>query len=518
TKKSVFLRILKTSMGLWGLGLSCFSTTARPELLEIIHTNDLHSHFERASSIKRGGYAAIKIKIDQLKAEAAAQGIESLILDSGDFTEGSIFYQAEAGRRSWELLDSIGYDAVTIGNHDWLVGVEGLDNMLQSFKPGFHFLGANFIFDGKFKALRDTLKPFAEFTRSGKRIAVLGLTTNEMLYTWLIGKGQGYVLPPESEAYQDLPPLVDRNDLVIALSHLGIKGDESLAKKSLGIDLIVGGHSHTELFEPIYINNPVGVPVPIVQTGHSGDYVGDLLVDVTQGQPLKVLRYQLVPIPIDGPKDPAISRLVANSREDLEKQYGGQALYEPIGFAEVPLEVPGSRETAWGNFVAQTLQDAAQADLSVDTAEFFGEVQPAGPITRETLFEGYPRTFNPEKLWGWNVWSFEVRGWVLSLAFTELTRWGNGFRLNTSGLTFDNILKNGKHHAVNFKVGGEKLKMMKKYRVGVAEGIGRGSYEMVALLKLFFHNAQDTQVPIWKALEAQLKKVGGKIRAPARAP
>ncbi len=510
TQTSFFLKLLQISIASW---LCCFSTAGRAELLEIIHTNDLHSHFERASTDKRGGYARIKAAVDQLKSQAAAQGIDSITLDSGDFTEGSIFYQAEAGRRSWELIDSIGFDAVTIGNHDWLVGVEGVDNMLQSFRPSFQFLGANFIFDGKFKALQETLKPYAEFSRSGKRIAVLGLTTDEMLYTWLAGKGEGYVLPPVEQAKQELAKLVGRNDLVIALSHLGLNADQGLAKKTLGIDLIVGGHSHTELFEPLYIKNPAGAPVPIVQTGHAGNYVGDLLVDVTKGQPMKILRYQLVPIPVDGPQDVGVSQLVQNSREDLEKLYGGKALYEPIGFAEVPLEVPGSSETAWGNFVAATLQDAADADMSIDAAEFFGEVQPAGPITRETLFEGYPRTFDPRKPYGWDVWSFEVRGWVLALAFTELTRWGNGFRLNISGLSFDNVLKNGKHHAANFKVGGDKLKMMKKYRVGVAEGLGRGSYEMVALLKLFFHNAQDTQIPIWKALEAQLKKTGGKIRA-----
>ena len=101
---------------------------AYARLVQILHTNDLHSHFEQAEDRSiagivspdkpKGGYAHVKALIEKMRAEAASQGVESIVVDAGDFSEGAPFFLADKGEVSWRVMNAMGYDAVTIGNHD----------------------------------------------------------------------------------------------------------------------------------------------------------------------------------------------------------------------------------------------------------------------------------------------------------------------------------------------------------------------------------------------------------------
>src|SRR5262245_44283655 len=121
-----------------------FPKPASAALLEIIHTNDLHSHFEHSVDPTEGSYAALKAQIDRLKSEAQAQGIETLVLDAGDFSEGTEFFLAEHGEDSYRMMDALGYDAVALGNHDYLMGQDELDRLLGKVAPNYKLLCANF--------------------------------------------------------------------------------------------------------------------------------------------------------------------------------------------------------------------------------------------------------------------------------------------------------------------------------------------------------------------------------------
>ena len=152
------------------------SAHSRP--IQIIHTNDLHSHLEHSSDHSRGGFAAVKAKIDEIKARAAAQGIESIVLDAGDFSEGNPFYLAAKGESIYRVMDAMGYDAVTIGNHDWLMGTRDLDRLVTTLRPRFAFLGANFLMPAPAGQDKPSIRPFHEIRRAGLKIAILGLTTD----------------------------------------------------------------------------------------------------------------------------------------------------------------------------------------------------------------------------------------------------------------------------------------------------------------------------------------------------
>lgn len=496
----------------WYLGVSyllvCAALPGRAtaRLLQIIHTNDLHSHLEKGSSPGFGGYAAVKTIMDRLKFEAAVQGIDTLALDAGDFSEGSQFYLADRGQKVWEVLDAMGYDAITIGNHDWLMGPKDLDRIVGNVKPSFAFLGANFIFDGRWANLGKYMKPWAEYQKAGAKIAVLGLTTDQFLYTWRAE--DGFVHTPQLEAREDIKKLKARGaDFIIALTHLGVSGDKSLVANTRGIDLVVGGHSHTTLREPVYQKDLKGQPIPIVQASDHGHFVGDLLVDVEPGRPIQILRYQLIPVNSeDTPKDPTIVSLVKEARDRLEKDYGREWLYEVIGHSEVALERPTNGPTIWGDIVESAIMEAAGADLSINNHALYGPNQQAGPVTRETIFEFYPRMFDFDNKYGWEIWTTNVRGYFLKKTVEKVNE--RGHLLNVAGLTYDLYYKNGKRKLRNFKVNGKSMKWWKNYKVAFPEGVARGAVQIHDALKLIFRDAKTTRIPIWFAIENKVREIG----------
>lgn len=490
------------------LGLAA-PAEARP--LQILHTNDLHSHFERSMDAERGGYAALKAVMDRLRAEAAEQGIETLTLDAGDFSEGTHHYFAGKGDWSWRMMDALGYDAVVLGNHDYLMGTAELDALLERVRPGFRLLGANFapaIHESReLPALNSSLRPFVELRKAGLRVAVLGLANDELEYRWRVGN---LTVDDHKDALAKyLPGLRATNDVVIVLTHVGTDDDRRLARETPGVDLVVGGHWHEYMDKPYLETGPGGVTVPVVQAGDHGKVVGRLLVDVEPGKPLEVLDFSLVPVPARGPRDEAVERKVLEARVALEKEYGKEWLAEEVGRSEVPLARPTTRPTEWGALVADAQREAVGAELGVDSADLYGDDQDAGAVTRESILLFYPRMFSLENRTGWTVWTSLVYGWVLKFALEQSYR--RGVKLVLSNVTFRVEGKPGKEKLRDLRVGGYPLRSMHSYRVAVSEGIGRAIDEMIPEVKAFFRMPRDSGIPIWTAIERKLRAIGGVV-------
>jgi 5'-nucleotidase/UDP-sugar diphosphatase len=472
---------------------------AHGTLLKILHTNDLHSHMNHAEDPGVGGYAAVKGLLDELREESRAQQIETLTLDAGDFTEGSIYYLADYGAGSWRAMSAMGYDAVALGNHDWLMGERELNHVVNQVRPSFPVLAANFIFSAQSAGLARHFKQTAEFRRAGIKIGVLGLTTDELLFNWAMEDSGGFINSAEDEARRQLPGLRARNDLVIALTHLGVKADRRVAERVGGIDLVVGGHSHTTLAQAELARAPDGRTVPIVQTGMHGQFVGEILLDVQPGKPVQMLSYRLVPVRANGPRDASIDRIVAETNERIESEYGRDWLNEVIGQAEVPLENPAhvGHATVWGSFAAEAMRQAGQAEAAVDTAEFVGQGQPAGPVTRRQLFVLYPRMFDLERRHGWNVWTVDVQGRVLKLALQKGIE--GGATLDLAGISFS--------PSGDLLIQDRPVQSRRFYRVAVPEGIVRGGFGISSALKAILRHPRDTGVPVWDANERLLRAV-----------
>ncbi len=250
--------------------------------ITILHTNDQHSRIEpfEVSSDERtsnkGGFARRASLIHKIRKEES----NVLLLDAGDVFQGTPYFNFYGGELEYKLMTKMGYDASTIGNHEFDNGLQGIKNQLPN--AGFDIICSNYdfsdtILDGKFK-------PSQVYKKDGLRIGIFGLGIE---LEGLVGKDmyeETKYLDPIEIAHDMTRILREEKkcDLVICLSHLGYQFqnepdrvcDIHLAQKTSGIDLIIGGHTHTFLPEPQKYQNLKGETVLINQVGWAGLYLG----------------------------------------------------------------------------------------------------------------------------------------------------------------------------------------------------------------------------------------------------
>jgi 5'-nucleotidase len=247
--------------------------------LTILHTNDVHSHIDPFPHNDpkypgMGGVAQRAAIIDKIRAEEK----NVLLLDSGDIFQGTPYFNLYGGELELKLMSKMQYDATTIGNHDF---DNGLDGLVKQFPhASFPFLCSNYDFSDTLMAGKTIL--YKIFLIDGIKIGIFGLgielegLVDKRLY------GNTKYLNPVVKAAETAHLLKKemKCDLVICLSHLGYKykeekiSDVELAKQSLNIDLILGGHTHTFLDSPVKLRNRHGEEILICQVGWAGIKLG----------------------------------------------------------------------------------------------------------------------------------------------------------------------------------------------------------------------------------------------------
>ena len=250
--------------------------------LEVLHTNDTHScimplnpNLADTAVAGRGGFLR---RVAMIKEERA-KNPDLLLIDSGDFSQGSPFYTMFKGDVEIGLMNLMGYDAVTIGNHEFDFGLE---NMARIFKMAkFPVVCANYDFTGT--CVEGLVKPYVIIKRNGLRIGLFGLSPQlEGLVDLSKCKGVTYLDPVEVSNRVAAELKHDKKcDVVICVSHLGWlrpdeMGDQKLLASSKDIDLVLGGHSHSYFKALRYVNNADGKAVPVDQNGKNAMYVGKL--------------------------------------------------------------------------------------------------------------------------------------------------------------------------------------------------------------------------------------------------
>ena len=252
---------------------------AREEVIKIsiLHTNDMHSRIECFTSGRNkgaGGMLQLASVIKQIRSEEE----NILILDAGDIFQGTPYFNYYGGELEFKLMSEIGFDASTLGNHDFDNGIDGLVKQLPNAK--FSFLSANY--DVSNTALNGYTLPHKIFNKKGIKIGVFGLgiklagLVDPKLY-----KDTIYIDPIRVANEQACLLKNELNcELVICLSHLGYSykskkvSDRVLAQESANIDLIIGGHTHTFLREPEILENKEGEKVLINQVGFGAIKLG----------------------------------------------------------------------------------------------------------------------------------------------------------------------------------------------------------------------------------------------------
>jgi len=276
-----FIKSIFGSIALAGLSSLPIDLLAREDVtkLTILHTNDVHSRIDPfpANDPKypnMGGVARRSALIKKIRSQEK----NVLLLDAGDIFQGTPYFNLYGGELEFKLMSEMGYDASTLGNHDFDNGIDGLVKQMPHMN--FPFLNANYSFTDTL--LDKKVMEYKIFHRGNLKIGVFGIGIE--LRGLVDPKLTGNIL------YSD--PLVNANristllkneekcDLVICLSHLGYKyndkkiSDSILAKESSNIDLIIGGHTHTFLDEPTRIINSNGKEVLVAQVGWAGIKLG----------------------------------------------------------------------------------------------------------------------------------------------------------------------------------------------------------------------------------------------------
>ena len=253
--------------------------------LVILHTNDTHScimplneNLDNKDLAGRGGFLR---RINMIKEERK-QNPDLLLFDSGDFCQGSGYFTLFKGEVEIGLMNQMGYECATIGNHEFDFGME---NMAKLFKmANFPIVCSNYDCTGTI--LEDLVKPYITIKRSGLKIGVFALSP-KMKGLVFDGNCEGitYLDPAETaQKYIDILRKQEKCDIVICISHLGWAisdyPDQEFLRQTEGCDLVLGGHTHTYRPTLEYAPDKNGKMIPVDQNGKHGAFVGKLILDL----------------------------------------------------------------------------------------------------------------------------------------------------------------------------------------------------------------------------------------------
>lgn len=247
--------------------------------LVILHTNDTHSRIEPLPETDktfpgRSGVVRRALLIDQIRNENK----NVLLFDAGDFLQGTPYFNLFKGEVEIKAMNLMRYDAATLGNHEFDYGLEILENVVK--QANFPIVSSNYDFSET--KLNNLIKPFVILKKGGIKIGIIGINVQPRgLIAADNYKGVKFRDPVKTaNEMADLLLTKYKCDIIVCLSHIGYNADLKLAESTKGIDLIIGGHSHTYLKKPTVRKNIENKDVSIYQTNGRGVYVGRVDIEM----------------------------------------------------------------------------------------------------------------------------------------------------------------------------------------------------------------------------------------------
>jgi 5'-nucleotidase/UDP-sugar diphosphatase len=420
--------------------------------IRILQLNDFHGFAEPYKPIGSGELLG---GISYLAAKANELGKEkpTLLLCAGDMIQGHHWANLFQGGPVIELMNQMGVDAMVLGNHEFDFGQEALQKRIS--EAAFPVLGANV------KGLNG-LKPFVIKEVEGVKVGIIGIVTEETPVATHPRNVEGiHFLSPMEIVGKYISDLKNRVDLMVVLSHIGHSNDRRLAENVKGIDLIVGGHSHTKLNKPVTIESTI-----IVQAWEHGKALGvlDLVLEDR-----KIVKYEgyLEEIKPKGQKDQAVSVLVGKYKEKVDA-----LLNEEVGETEEDLDGENVRrkETNFGDLVADILRQASGADITIINGGGIRASIRKGKVRMKDVYNALP--FNNYivaiKLTGRQVWEALEHG--VSKVEDEEGRFPQ-----VSGLTFKYSLSEEKGERVKeISISKKPIDLDKEYVVATHDFLAAG--------------------------------------------
>jgi 2',3'-cyclic-nucleotide 2'-phosphodiesterase (5'-nucleotidase family) len=305
-----------------------------------------------------------------------------LLLDAGDISTGTpiskIEYKGALGGGFAEMLNYLGYDAMTIGNHEFDEGQDNLIKTMNILKADV--LCANLFVNDRIFAE----KSYKIFKKGSVRIGVIGLILND-LYQEVAKKylTDIRVQDPVQTAQKIIDKIDPATDVIVLLTHQGIENDRELARQIKNADIIVGGHSHSMIEQPVQENG-----VLIVQANTKTRYLGRLTIDVSDDR-ISSFDYQLIPTWVSGVEKPRkeLQRLVDHYKNEIDSRYN-----YVIGTLHTDWKRYERGESNIGNYIADVMRATTGTDLAVINSGGIRKDLSAGPVTKLDIVEILPFT------------------------------------------------------------------------------------------------------------------------------
>ncbi|EEE46947.2 bifunctional metallophosphatase/5'-nucleotidase [Roseibium alexandrii] len=289
--------------------------------LTILHTNDVHSRIESINKYDStcdaesesegkcfGGVARIKSMVDERRDALSDEGKNFVVVDAGDQFQGSLFYTTYKGAAAADFMNGIGYDVMAVGNHEFDDGPSALAAFLD--KVEFPVISGNLDLENE-PLLKDRIPGTLVLERGGEKIGFVSSLAEDTVETSSPGAGVKFQNSIESLKAQVAELEAAGVNKIIALTHEGLSMDAKIAAAVPGIDVIVGGHSHTLLSNtqdrasgpyPVMVKNQDGQDVPIVQAYAYSKFLGDFVV--TWDDEGNVIKAEGEPILLDASVEP----------------------------------------------------------------------------------------------------------------------------------------------------------------------------------------------------------------------
>ncbi|UCH65471.1 MAG: 5'-nucleotidase C-terminal domain-containing protein [Ignavibacterium sp.] len=424
-------------------------TIAQGDVLTILHFNDSHSSLSplgpRTANLEgtQGGMARVASIVGM--TQATEENV--LLLHAGDVSIGDLFFTKYFAAAELQLMNSLGFEAMAVGNHEFDLTPDALLGGLQaSFAPGegFPLLSSNLIFDGTTTDLEAYIEPYSVIQKGPVKVGIFSLLTPS---TNLFSQPAPIIVADnivEKTAEMVTTLTLFECDVIILLSHLGVELDKLVASYVPGIDVIVSGHDHYIFETPLTITDPAGGTTLLVQAKSNYMYAGKMKLEIN-GNNVQLIDYQLIRLDENVPEEPSVKSVVDNLITGIEATYG-PVFSQQIGYANaffqeeaIELLKLGAHDTPIGNLVADAFRESFGTDIAIQAGGSTALPIWKGPLVAADAFRVNGYGFNTINGLGFQMVTFDVEGQHLlaglEFGLSEIEK-NDEFLLQTSGMQY----------------------------------------------------------------------------------
>lgn len=438
----------------------------------ILHTNDMHgqvlpmrvSNPKPGESAEIGGFAVLSAAIAKERAEGEASGAGVLLVDAGDFFQGTPEGDVTKGRLVLDLMKSMKYDLITLGNHEFDIGQENLIGLLKGSECPI--LSAN-LHQPDDRAYFPGTVPYVIREVNGIKIGFIGVILSDLHAVTSKKSTEGLIVRDEIATILAFLPELSRAgaDIVIPVTHCGFDRDQLIAAGLTGVPIIIGGHSHTPV-NPVY-QNPL-TKVKVTQAGSKTRFLGraDLRIDRATRTVISCAD-ELLPVTRENwGEDAAMKERIAASTEEIQKEMG-----KVVGEAAADLTTQPAAEgvisSTLGNWVTDVMRKATDSEIAFTNRTGIRSSLLKGPLTRRDLYQASP--------FGNTMVTMQLSGDEILQTLEFALREGSRYLLEVSGMTVTvDLTRPVGQRVIEARVGDALIDPAKAYRVCTNSFVAQG--------------------------------------------